>query len=485
MKNSLTLLTFFICLIFAGTAYSQWQPDVRITNNTSSSYTTAHNNAWCVASSGSNVHLLWSDLRHGNYEIYYRQSTNGGVNWQPERRFTNNSGNSSDPSVSASGSSVHVVWFDNHQGNPEIYYRRSTNGGADWAAEIRLSNNMDNSYDPSVFSTGSLVHVVWMDQRDGNNEVYYIRSTNGGANWGSETRLTNDPTLSLEPSVSAAGNDVHISWCDGRSGYGHEIYYKRSTNGGASFGADTRLTNDPGITGNASISVSGVNVNLVWYDKRDGNNEIYYKRSQNGGTNWGPDVRLTNNSADSWCPSISASSSLLHVVWYDYRDGTNPEIYYKRSTNGGTSWETDVRLTNNISISNLATVSTSGTSVHVVWTEQRDGNPEIYYKRNPNGNFVGIENISSEIPNGFSLEQNYPNPFNPATNINFSIPKSGHVKLVVYDMMGKIAAELVNGNYSAGTYKVDFDASQLSTGTYFYKITAGEFSSVKKMTLVK
>ncbi|MCC7159579.1 MAG: T9SS type A sorting domain-containing protein, partial [Ignavibacteria bacterium] len=69
--------------------------------------------------------------------------------------------------------------------------------------------------------------------------------------------------------------------------------------------------------------------------------------------------------------------------------------------------------------------------------------------------------------------------------INFSIPKSGYVKLVVYDMMGRVAAEPVNGNYSAGTYKVDFDASKLSSGTYFYKINTDEFTLVKKMTLVK
>ncbi|MBZ0202511.1 MAG: T9SS type A sorting domain-containing protein [Ignavibacteria bacterium] len=99
--------------------------------------------------------------------------------------------------------------------------------------------------------------------------------------------------------------------------------------------------------------------------------------------------------------------------------------------------------------------------------------------------FIGINIISTEIPSSFDLSQNYPNPFNPVTNINFSIPKSGYVKLVVYDMMGRVAAELVNGNYSAGTYKVDFDASKLSSGTYFYKINTDEFTLVKKMTLVK
>jgi len=484
VNKKFIILTFFICVFFSGTAYSQWQPDVRIRNWSANSFTSP-NNAWSVASSGPNVYIVWTDLRTGSKDIYFRISTNGGVNWQDENRLTNNyEGISYNPCIAVNGSNAHVVWYDTYQGNPEIYYRRSTNGGANWLSEIRLSNNSFDSYRPSVSVSGSLVHVVWYDNRDGNDEIYYKRSTNSGATWGAETRLTSDISYSIVPSVTSSGNYVHVVWKEGRNGSGFEIYYKRSTDGGASWGPDTRLTNDPGTTESPSISVAGMNVSVVWHDTRDGNNEIYHKSSSNGGTSWGADTRLTNNSSDQFYPSVSNQSPILHVVWYDYRHN-NFEIYYKRSTNSGTSWENDVRLTNEQAESRFPSVSAAGSSVHVVWTDSRHGHDEIYYKRNPTGNFVGIENISSEIPNGFSLEQNYPNPFNPVTNINFSIPKSGFVKLVVYDIMGKIAAELVNGNYSAGTYKVDFDASQLSSGTYFYKITAGEFTSVKKMTLVK
>jgi hypothetical protein len=124
--------------------------------------------------------------------------------------------------------------------------------------------------------------------------------------------------------------------------------------------------------------------------------------------------------------------------------------------------------------------------VHVLWYDFRDGSdPEIYYKRNPTGNPISIININANVPKEFSLFQNYPNPFNPVTNINFSIPKSGMVKLVVYDILGKQVYELVNGNYNAGSYKVDFNASFLSSGVYFYKIEAEGFTDVKKMMLVK
>jgi hypothetical protein len=98
---------------------------------------------------------------------------------------------------------------------------------------------------------------------------------------------------------------------------------------------------------------------------------------------------------------------------------------------------------------------------------------------------IGIQTISSEIPGGFSLSQNYPNPFNPSTKVRFSIPKSSNVKLAVYDMLGREAALLVNEQLSPGSYEYDFNASELTSGTYFYRLQSEEFSEIKKMILVK
>jgi hypothetical protein len=89
------------------------------------------------------------------------------------------------------------------------------------------------------------------------------------------------------------------------------------------------------------------------------------------------------------------------------------------------------------------------------------------------------------IPTEFRLEQNYPNPFNPTTVISYSIPHSSSVTLKVYDVIGKKVSSLVNQNQQAGKYDVSFDASGLSNGVYFYTIIAGNFSSTKKMLLIK
>jgi len=98
---------------------------------------------------------------------------------------------------------------------------------------------------------------------------------------------------------------------------------------------------------------------------------------------------------------------------------------------------------------------------------------------------IGITNVSTEIPKEFSLSQNYPNPFNPVTNIEFAIPKPSMVKLVIYDIQGRIVETIVNGEFSAGTYKSDWNASNYSSGVYFYKLETEGFTETKKMLLVK
>jgi hypothetical protein len=102
----------------------------------------------------------------------------------------------------------------------------------------------------------------------------------------------------------------------------------------------------------------------------------------------------------------------------------------------------------------------------------------------PDG-LTGLIKISNEIPTSFSLMQNYPNPFNPATKISFNIPKYSNVKLRIFDILGKEKAVLVNEKLNPGTYNIEWNASGVSSGVYFYELSAGDYREVKKMILVK
>ncbi len=477
---TITVLIIVHCTLFIDNCMCQWQPDVRLTNDPAHSVT-SYNNAWCVASSGSVVHVVWRDEIDGNTgEIYYKRSTDAGVNWGTNTRLTNNNAASMYPSVAVSGSVVHVVWYDYRDGNFEIYYKRSTDAGLNWEADIRLTNNTAESYYPSIAIFGSVVHVVWQDYRDGNFEIYYKHSTDAGVNWGTDTRLSFITAVSQFPSVAVSGSVVHVVWQENPNAPLSyiEIYYERSTDGGESWEADIKLSYYDNSQ-HPSVAVSGSAVHVVW---RNDDTRIYYKRSTDAGVNWEAkkDLSITGSSY----PSIAVSGLVVHAVWVDNNNG-NTEIYYKRSTDAGVNWGTGIRLTNAPAASMYPSVAVSGSAVHVVWYDYRNANNEIYYKRDPTGNTIGIINISSEIPSTYSLSQNYPNPFNPSTNVQFSIPNVQFVSLKVFDMLGKEVATLVNEKLKAGTYEVDWNASQYPSGVYFYKLETENFSDVKKLVLVK
>jgi hypothetical protein len=105
----------------------------------------------------------------------------------------------------------------------------------------------------------------------------------------------------------------------------------------------------------------------------------------------------------------------------------------------------------------------------------------VLVAKNENGN----NNTPSALPSEFNLIQNYPNPFNPATTIRFSIPENSNVSIKVYDITGSEVAELINNEMNAGTHEVNFDASNLASGTYIYVLTAKDFVQTKKMQLLK
>ncbi len=126
------------------------------------------------------------------------------------------------------------------------------------------------------------------------------------------------------------------------------------------------------------------------------------------------------------------------------------------------------------------TTNNNGSNIYVVCMSAYTDVEVIRYSQ-----LVGVYNSNTEVPERFQLSQNYPNPFNPSTVIKFSLPIGGHVKLSVFDISGKIVEELLNEKLEAGNFSIDFNASQLSSGAYFYRIETEGFTDTKKMILVK
>ncbi|HEX7356731.1 MAG TPA: T9SS type A sorting domain-containing protein, partial [Ignavibacteriaceae bacterium] len=143
----------------------------------------------------------------------------------------------------------------------------------------------------------------------------------------------------------------------------------------------------------------------------------------------------------------------------------------------------------------MATTSTATTTTDWIfsmfWYEEgnttpiinQSGRSVVYVATVPTRVVTGVED--GTVVNSFNLEQNYPNPFNPSTSIKYSVAERSNVSIKVYDMLGKEVANLVNTVKEAGSHEVTFNASNLASGMYVYTITAGNFTSSKKMMLMK
>jgi hypothetical protein len=179
------------------------------------------------------------------------------------------------------------------------------------------------------------------------------------------------------------------------------------------------------------------------------------------------------------------------------------EGYFMYSSNGGSTWSTPERFTPRLTprldyryISIAPVIPLSGGSYRVHLVAQGDVTPGSQVNgATPAGvsaqffhftTTIAATGVEDEIvANNFELSQNYPNPFNPMTTINYSIAERSNVILKVYDMLGKEVATLVNEVKEAGQHTVNFDASNLASGMYIYKINAGNFTDTKKMILMK
>jgi hypothetical protein len=218
------------------------------------------------------------------------------------------------------------------------------------------------------------------------------------------------------------------------------------------------------------ISANDSIVHIGWADNRDGGYWVYYKRSTDGGITWGADTKLSSSSGEIEGPSLAVSDSAVHMVWNDTRDG-NLEIYYKKSDDAGLTWETDTRLTNAAGDSEYPSVALSGPMVHVIWTDTRDGNEEVYYKRNPTGGFpVGIENDLAGT-SGKQIKV-YPNPASNSIHINFDnnsnliAGQAGEQTfLTISNVLGD---ELLNRPIQSG--ETDIDVSGLQNGFYIVNV---------------
>jgi photosystem II stability/assembly factor-like uncharacterized protein len=400
---------------------------------------------------------------------------------------------------------------------------KTSDGGSDWN---RISYGNLNNLNSICFLNSSTGCAV------GDSGVI-VRTTNAGNNWymmnnpGSldlyAVKFTGSQTGYAAGAISSGGiiykttsagqnwfllssgefaGVAAMSWINDNSGYaacgnGQVI---KTTNGGINWTAfSTGLTSIQSIcftdintgyivkgspqTGSVSKTTNG---GLNWFSLSPHGSRIYFTNPATGYLTDDFGVYKTINSGQSW-NYVSIPSNIYTFKSIDFINENTGFIcgmlgvLYK-TTNSGQSWLEQFSGTKNY----LFAIDCIDENTSYI-----AGEFGTILKTTTGGEPMSIKPILSEVPNHFSLSQNYPNPFNPITKIKFDIPPSKgargmiNTKLIIYDVLGREIAVLVNEQLSSGTYEVVWDGSEYPSEVYFYKLITNEFSETKKMVLIK
>jgi hypothetical protein len=215
--------------------------------------------------------------------------------------------------------------------------------------------------------------------------------------------------------------------------------------------------------------------------------------------------RATSNYFTMGWPTIGVSGTDLVVAFNAMQADTSAvgfnfsDVFVCRSTNGGATWSLPSNVTNTPALDerypSLSPWNEAG-FVNIVWQEDTQPGSHAFTDNAPLSrswqafrkiDLSTLVGVSTEgvPPSEFRVSQNYPNPFNPTTTIDYTVPRGTNVRLVVYNALGQEVATLVDGYRNAGSYAAEFSATKVASGVYFYTLTAGEFTSTKRMVLMK
>ncbi|MCK5559704.1 MAG: Ig-like domain-containing protein [Thermoplasmata archaeon] len=273
----------------------------------------------------------------------------------------------------------------------KIYYRKSYDYGMTWGKVTLLWSGDWDCEDLDMVVIGSDLHLIWNDH----NGLNYLRSIDNGTTWGGYKNL-NEFWYCDDSSLECFGNNLYVIYY--LSSNSKDLFFNKSEDNGITWDNGIKLVDgsSPEIPAYPDIAVHEDNIHVVWHDNRDGNFEIYYKQSIDGGISWGNDTRLTFTLNQSLYPDIDVHGSNIHIVWYENENRTSngdEEIYYLRSNNNGNSWSKVISLTNQIYSDNSPDIEVIDKNIHFVWTEYRNGSGDLYYKKS----YDNGDNWSKEI----------------------------------------------------------------------------------------
>lgn len=354
-------------------------------------------------------------------------------------------------------------------------------------------------------ATASSTHAIYLVvDLLGNNDIRMFGSVNGGVSWGFSNYVSSSGAFP-RISMSGTGDTCVLNYyatltADTGSSLIRNFKWRESTSGTLVSMGYT----DPVAAGvfkdQFQTVVYGGKAWLFYTTGTTGNiNLNCIQSNDNGGTYGTPFTIGSLTSRDEYwfdAKYFKFGAGGVDLIWYSDTAQTGvptnltDRLYYSTIGSGSpVSYSAPVQISEHwpfwssrLFIPSLIEFYNTSGDAGAIWV----GGPspyKLYFDRGLS--ITRIKNDINSIAEKYSLSQNYPNPFNPVTQIEFSVPKSGNVSLIVYDLLGREVQTLINKNMTQGNYSVGFDGTHLTSGTYFYKMTSGDFTQTKKMILIK
>ncbi len=320
------------------------------------------------------------------------------------------------PQLCCDGGRVYAVWIDERgPSDQRVMFNRSTNGGASWnATPRRLDTDLFGfgaSFMPRVCCYGQRIYVAWLDTRDGNPDVRFNRSLDGGLTWlGADVRVNINEAGTLTHSgltMCCSGDSVFLAFVVEESA---TLLVDQSFGGSGAFTRVPVCPHSPGAApAEPFLCCDAGEVYVAWTDFRDGMGDIYVNRSADGGVSWELDgVRIDRGvagSADSRRPRLCCADRRVYAVWEDARSGRT--VYFNRSSDGARTWRSiDLRMDLAPTVPTLVggyDVCCERGLVHVTWTDNRSGGSDVFVRRSVNSGLdFGGETRLDDGPAGAS-----------------------------------------------------------------------------------
>jgi hypothetical protein len=239
------------------------------------------------------------------------------------------------PIPSLSSSSMDTVFVSWVEADEKIFSKRSIDSGITFGNNIELNNDADSCSAPAAVPFQNNAYIVWssFDDASSQDDILFRKSTDEGASFSDTINLSNTPERSFQAAIAVSGNEVYVVWIDGTPDK-HDILLRKSTYGGASFGSMINLSEDlQGYSEQPSVAVNGKNVFLVWRETSATpfSDEIFYRRSADGGATFSDSVNLSNTPGISAVTVVSNSGGDVYIAWTDsgLQSASNSETFLR------------------------------------------------------------------------------------------------------------------------------------------------------------